>query len=232
MDWFETGMEGTAWRIIDDLHEGYDSMHTIEEGDELTICDKAGQVLWNGTIQCDYTTGAIPRATNPEFVQPHALGLWIHWIQKGFQPDRWAEFFVRSDDDRLRGVLIKKANLFALGARLRDQATGRLDANRIGDLLGISLTDIAQLCGVSTESINQNPSSFGIQAKLQPLENVAQALFWCGGSEAKLRSWLNRPNRDFPEMDGRKPSPLDLILLGHPELVAQKVHGLRTGQPS
>ena len=232
VDWFETGMEGTAWKIVDGVQEGYDGLHAIEEGDELTISDKSGEVLWTGTIQCDYKTGAIPRTTNPEFVQQHALGLWIHWIQAGFHPDRWAEFFIRSDDDRLRGVLIKKANPINLSARLRDTGTGRIDANPIADLLGISRADIARLCGVSMQSLNQTPSSSDIQAKLQPLEDVSQALLWCGGSETKLRAWLSRPNCDFPEVDGKKLSPRDLILRGHVELVVQKVHNLRTGQPS
>ena len=119
-----------------------------------------------------------------------------------------------------------------LRIRLRNPATGRLDASPIAALLGISLYDIARLCDVSTESISQNPSSSGIQAKLQLLEGVTYALRWCDGSEAKFRAWLSCPNRDFPEMNGQKLSPLDLILQGHVELVAQKVHNLRAGHPS
>lgn len=48
---------------------------------------------------------------------------------------------------------------------------------------------------------------------------------------AKVRVWLNRPNRDFPKIDGNRHSPLDLILCAHTELVAQKVYELRTGIP-
>lgn len=118
-------------------------------------------------------------------------------------------------------------------ARLRDSATGRLDAIAIADLFGISRANIARLCGVSTQGIEQDSSSTAIQAKLQPLEDIAQALLiWCSGREAKFRAWLNRPNRDFPAMDGQKPSPLNLILRGHAELVAWKVHNLLTGHPS
>jgi hypothetical protein len=116
--------------------------------------------------------------------------------------------------------------------RLRDLGTGQLDANRIADLLGISRPDIARLCGVSEQSLNQTPAGPAIQTKLQPLEDVAHALLWCGGSMAKLHAWLNRPNRDFPMVNGKRPSPLDLILSGHAELVARKVHNLRTGHPS
>lgn len=119
-----------------------------------------------------------------------------------------------------------------LSARLRNPRTGRLDANRISELLGITQTDLARLCGVTKQSLNKTPASAGIQDKLQPLEEVAQALLWCGGSEPKLRAWLNRPNPDFPQFEGRTPSPMDLILGGHAPLVARKVHNLRTGHPS
>jgi len=127
---------------------------------------------------------------------------------------------------------MNRSRIGVVNSRLRDPLTGRLDANRIADLLGISRVNMARLCGVSMQRLNQSPASSGIQAKLQSLEDVAQALGWCGGSEIKLRAWLNRPNHDFPEVYGQKPSPLDLILLGHAKLVAQKVHNLRTGHPS
>lgn len=116
--------------------------------------------------------------------------------------------------------------------RIRDFGTGRIDANRIADLLGISHPDLARLCDVSEQRLNQNPAGPHIQSKLQVLENVAHALLWCDGSETKLRAWLNHPNRDFPEVDGQKLSPMDLILRGHAELVAWKVHNLCAGHPS
>jgi hypothetical protein len=123
--------------------------------------------------------------------------------------------------------------LLDVSARLRDPASGRLDATRISNLLGISKSDLAtKVCGVSRQTLGQNPTSAGLQEKLQPLEGVAQALIWCGGDEAKLRAWLNRPNRDFPQVGGVTPSPMDLILQGHAPVVARKVGNLRTGHPA
>lgn len=120
-----------------------------------------------------------------------------------------------------------------VSTRLRDPATGRLDATRISDLFGISKSDIAtKICGVSRQALGQNPTSAGVQDKLQPLEEVAQALIWCGWDEAKFRAWLNRPTRDFPQIGGRTPSPMDLILLGHAAVVARKAENLRTGHPA
>lgn len=120
-----------------------------------------------------------------------------------------------------------------IGKRLRDPVSGRLDARKIATLLGISITDLAtKVCEVTKQSLSQNPTSAGIQDKLQPLEEVAQGLLWCGGDEAKLRAWLNRPNPDFPMIKGKVPSPMDLILRGHAGIVASKLRNLLTGHPA
>jgi len=119
-----------------------------------------------------------------------------------------------------------------VSARLRDPVNGRLDAGKISELLGISKSDLAKVCGVSRQALGQNPTSAGLQEKLQPLEDIAQALSWCGGDEARLRAWLRSPNRDFPLVDGKTPSPVDLIMMGHAMIVARKVENLRTGHPA
>jgi hypothetical protein len=120
-----------------------------------------------------------------------------------------------------------------ISKRLRDNASGRLDARKIVELFGISSAELAtKVCGLKRQAIQQNPTSAGIQEKLQSLEEVAQLLHWCGGDDAKLRAWLRRPNRDFPAMNGKPPSPMDLILEGHAAIVANKVHNLLTGHPA
>lgn len=107
VDWFETGLEGVVWAIEPDGAVGFD-LKVIQEGDHLTILDRDGATLWQGVIECDRETGKIPRPTNPTFLQQTALGCWIHWIQRGFEPDQWAAFFMRPDEDRYRGILEKK----------------------------------------------------------------------------------------------------------------------------
>lgn len=120
-----------------------------------------------------------------------------------------------------------------ISKRLRDPVSGRLDARKFVSLFGISSTDLAtKVCGVTKQALSQSPSSAGIQDKLQSLEEIAQLLCWCSGDEAKMRAWLNRPNRDFPTIAGKVPSPMDLILSGHAEVVARKVQNLRTGHPA
>ncbi|RYD30161.1 MAG: hypothetical protein EOP86_20450 [Verrucomicrobiaceae bacterium] len=120
-----------------------------------------------------------------------------------------------------------------ISARLRDPRTGRLDARKLGELMGLSLTDLAvKVCGITKQALSQSPSSTGIQDKLRPLEEIAHFLDWCGHDEGRFRAWLNRPNRDFAPLNGKILSPMQLILLGHAGVVAHQVRNLRLGHPS
>ena len=120
----------------------------------------------------------------------------------------------------------------AIRQRLSDSVTGRLDGGKIGKLFGLSTAEMGTICGVSKQSIHANPTSKGIQEKLEPLVKAARGVLWCGGDEAKFKTWLNQPNPDFPEYEGRQLSPLDLIRMGHAQVIADKVQNLLTGHPS
>jgi len=157
--------------------------------------------------------------------------------QENFQVkhlDPWIDGLLKALANRQATTRRKPAaDPLDISTRLRDPQSGRLDAGKLVNLLGISSSDLAtKVCGVSRQALSQNPTSAGIQEKLQPLEEIAQLLRWCGGDEAKLRAWLKRPNRDFPAIAGKTPSPMDLILRGHAEIVANKAHNLLTGHPA
>jgi hypothetical protein len=108
VDYFETGTEGTIWMLDDNRRHGKEALEPIREGDCLTIMDQMGKKLWQGVIRCDKKVGWRRYRYNRDYGQQAALGRWVHWIQRGFKPDDWAAFFMRPDDDRLRGVLVRK----------------------------------------------------------------------------------------------------------------------------
>ena len=91
---FETGTEGLLWAVQNPSRPGYDGLVLIEPGDIVTIKNAQGEVLFEGTINPDRATGAIPRYEGDQFKQPTALGYWIHWTQQGWTPDAWAELFL------------------------------------------------------------------------------------------------------------------------------------------
>ena len=110
--WAESGTEGAYWALQDDRYpQSYDGLNVIDEGDQLTIINRDNQVCWAGIIEKDTSAGAISRPGNPDYIQQVALGWWAHWIQKGVEPDLWADFFDRTGEDAYRGILIKKADL-------------------------------------------------------------------------------------------------------------------------
>lgn len=102
---FETGTEGTQWIFLKDGLKGYDAFEMIEEGDRLCIFDADNKTLFDGIIKPDYEIGWAEYPLNPGFGQPAALGYWIHWTQDGFQPNDWAQFFIR--ETPLRATLVK-----------------------------------------------------------------------------------------------------------------------------
>lgn len=108
---FETGTEGVVWMIYKDGYNpgNYNALESIEAGDHLTVFNEDGSIAWEGEIDPDYEVGYTTYPRNPEYGQQAALGCWVHWIQKGFQPDDWAKFFIQSKAtfEGLRAKLVK-----------------------------------------------------------------------------------------------------------------------------
>ena len=111
---FETGCEGIIWSLVEDGKQGYDGLHEIHEGDHLTVFGENNEVLFSGEISCDRRIGWMEYPLNPGHGQPAALGYWIHWTQRGWQPDDWAKLFFHpylkgnADKPVLRAELTKK----------------------------------------------------------------------------------------------------------------------------
>lgn len=101
------------WRL-GTLWSPYNDLVSIDEGDRLKIWNPDGSVAFDGVIECDHEAGYMPYPLNPEYGQPCALGMWVHWTQKGWLPDDWARMFLRPQllpeyggGDALKAVLRK-----------------------------------------------------------------------------------------------------------------------------
>ena len=103
----ETGTEGGWWAMQEDGfvseagHWKYEGLQYLREGDDFTVYADDGSVLFRGIIHEDARTGAIPRrvirngklANDPTWKQQVVGGLWVHWIQKGIDPEVWGQLF-------------------------------------------------------------------------------------------------------------------------------------------
>ena len=105
----ETGTEGGWWAIQEDgfVTEGenegeqwsYEGLHILGEGDDLTVYGDDDSVLFHGIIHRDTKTGAVSRrngnaVTRISRKQQVVGGRWVHWIQKGVDPEAWGELLI------------------------------------------------------------------------------------------------------------------------------------------
>lgn len=102
----ETGTEGGWWAMQEDGfdkdgHWSYEGLRYLEEGDDFTVYGNDGSVLFHDIIHMDTKTGAVPRQVvrkgklvpHKRWKQQVVGGLWVHWIQKGMDPEDWGKLF-------------------------------------------------------------------------------------------------------------------------------------------
>ncbi|HVS65109.1 MAG TPA: MbcA/ParS/Xre antitoxin family protein [Thermoanaerobaculia bacterium] len=103
--------------------------------------------------------------------------------------------------------------------------SGRLSAERIAAVFGLSIAELGALIGRSRQSLSKTKDSASIQRDLQPFERIAQLRAVLSSSD--FRAWLNRPNE---HLDGQ--APLDLVRGGHAAAVADLVDDMISGSPT
>ena len=108
--------------LTEDGHWRYEGLQCLEEGDDFTVFADDGSVLWHGIIHRDTKTGAVPRQVirkgrlvNDRMWKQQAVGgMWVHWVQKGMNPEAWGELFVGE-----KRCLVKREDKTREAARVR-----------------------------------------------------------------------------------------------------------------
>ena len=108
-----------------------------------------------------------------------------------------------------------------------DPASGRYDALRVGQSLGLSAAEMAQVLRWTPRGLRKNPTSPRLQEPLTRLVGTVTLLReLLDGSMPYVRIWLRAPH---PALGGR--TPLSSLLEGQFEPVEDLVHAIAADQP-
>jgi hypothetical protein len=110
---------------------------------------------------------------------------------------------------------------------LYDPVTGRLDAGRIADYLGVPLSQLAGALGKRYQTLHKTPAAPSVQAGLRPIKASLDILAQVIGDQTTIRMWLNSPHPDL----GMR-TPLQVILDGHAGAVETILANAIDGIPS
>jgi hypothetical protein len=107
-----------------------------------------------------------------------------------------------------------------------DRETGRLDAARVADAYGVSLSALARGLKITQSALSKRPTAAAAQAALRELEFVWSTLLNILHTDERVRGWLNAKRVD---LDGR--APIDLLTGGAAESLANYIRSVVAGEP-
>ena len=108
---------------------------------------------------------------------------------------------------------------------MHDPQSGLLDAARIADVLGLSLTSFAKAIGRPVATVHRYPASKDIQEPLKPIASVITILTTFLDKPEHVRMWINSPN---PELGYQ--TAMSFITAGRAEKVRDLLSAALSGQ--
>ncbi len=112
---------------------------------------------------------------------------------------------------------------------LRDPESGRWDAKRIAEALGVKLTELTEALAVNYSTVARTPDSEALQEKLAPFANVvAMARQVYAQDDTRMRKWLRQPQPALGDVTPVKA----LMRPGAATAVEQWVAGAWLGEPA
>jgi uncharacterized protein (DUF2384 family) len=109
---------------------------------------------------------------------------------------------------------------------LHDKATGRVDAQKVANYMGIPLARLAEALQLNYKAIHRNPSAEAAQPALKPVKRSLEILHDFFQKPETVRVWLNTPH---PDLDGR--TALEMILADNPLAVLRILENAAAGLP-
>jgi hypothetical protein len=109
---------------------------------------------------------------------------------------------------------------------LHDENTGRIDARKVAEFMGVPLKRFAEGLGLNYKGVHRNPSAGSFQEALRPVKRSLEILHEIFGPKETIRIWLNTAH---PDLDGS--TSLDTILEGKAFAVTRLLENAWNGLP-
>ena len=111
--------------------------------------------------------------------------------------------------------------------QLHDPHSGRIDAKKVADFLGVSLQRLAAALEANYQTIYKTPDGPAIQLGLRPMKRVLELISGATPSPSEARAWLNNPH---PHLGGK--DPIDVILDGRARAIVTMLENALSGIPA
>ncbi len=129
--------------------------------------------------------------------------------------------------EKVNGLIRTARSVIITLPELHNQATGRIDAQKVANFIGIPLKRLAEALDLNYKAVHRNPSAVGFQEALQPVKRVLELLHEFFPNPESARIWLNTPH---PDLNGQ--TALETILAGNAEAVLILLENASAGIPA
>jgi len=128
--------------------------------------------------------------------------------------------------EELQAILRGVGGLQVTLPELHDEATGRIDAQKVAHYLGVPLARLAEALQLNYKAIHRNPSAEAAQSPLKPVRRSLEILHEFFHKPETVRVWLNTPH---PDLDGH--TALETILANNSNAVLRVLENAAAGVP-
>ncbi len=127
---------------------------------------------------------------------------------------------------KLQMILRGAGGLQIVLPELHDEASGRIDAQRISVYMGIPLKRLAEGLHLNYKAVHRNPSAEVFQTALKPVKRCTEILHDFFQKPETVRVWLNTPHPDLGQY-----SALETILANNATAVVRILENAASGVP-
>ena len=133
---------------------------------------------------------------------------------------------VAAMQEKLQTILRGAGGLHVILPELHDDASGRIDAQKLATYLGVPLKRLAEGLQLNYKSIHRNPSSEAFQSALRPVKRSAEILQDFFQKPETVRVWINTSH---PDLNGH--TALEMILANNTGAVLRILENAAAGVP-